>query len=199
MRKRSSTFLKSVKSLKIAIKIIGVMCFCLAAFVALDRLFPQPVVAAQAPTPMAQKVLPEALPNYDSVFVRFCLGRCEYYERRSGVSCAPLVPFHAGDCRNPAHVPPAPLTVCSWYGEDYAGKPTASGEIFDPSLLTASSRQHPLGARLRVTFEGRSVTVRVNDRPAPRYADRLDLSRAAFEQLAPLDRGLVQATVEVLP
>jgi hypothetical protein len=93
-----------VKSLKIALKIVGVMCFCIAAVVAVDRILPRPVaLEAPAPVPMSEKVLPEAIPNYDSVFVRFALGKCEYYERRSGVSCAPLVPFHAGDCRNPIH------------------------------------------------------------------------------------------------
>lgn len=89
--------------------------------------------------------------------------------------------------------------TCSWYGEAFRGRTTANGEKYDPSAMTAASRQFPLGARLRVSSGGHSVTVRVNDRTHARYADRLDLSPAAFQQLAPLDRGVIQATVEVLP
>jgi rare lipoprotein A len=69
--------------------------------------------------------------------------------------------------------------VASWYGEWHEGRPTASGETFDPSKLTAAHPTLPLGTRLRVTNRqnGRSVDVRVNDR-GPHVAGRaLDLSR----------------------
>lgn len=65
--------------------------------------------------------------------------------------------------------------------------------------MTAASRQFPLGTRLRVSSGGHFVTVRVNDRTAPRYADRLDLSEAAFKKLSDLKTGLLEAEVEVLP
>jgi hypothetical protein len=47
----------------------------------------------------------------------------------------------------------------SWYGKALAGKPTASGEIFDHELLTAAHRSLPLGTRVRVTniANGKSV------------------------------------------
>lgn len=85
--------------------------------------------------------------------------------------------------------------VCSWYGEAFRGRPTASGELYDPSALTAASRQFPLNTRLRVSAGGHSVIVRVNDRTSQRFADRLDLSPAAFQQLAPLSQGIVKASV----
>lgn len=89
--------------------------------------------------------------------------------------------------------------VCSWYGERFAGRPTASGEPYSTSGLTCASNQHKLGTRLRLTSGGHSVIVRVNDRTAKKYATRIDLSPAAFTKLAGLKTGLVEATVEVLP
>ena len=89
--------------------------------------------------------------------------------------------------------------VCSWYGGSFAGRPTASGELYSVSGLTCASNQHKLGTRLRLTSGGNSVIVRVNDRTAKNYANRIDLSPAAFTKLAGLKTGLVEASVEVLP
>jgi len=88
--------------------------------------------------------------------------------------------------------------VCSWYGAEFAGRRTASGEPYDASALTCASNRFRLGTRLRVTAGGRSVVVRVNDRTAEKYADRIDLTPAAFTKLADLKTGLVEATVKVL-
>ena len=84
--------------------------------------------------------------------------------------------------------------VASTYGEGdgTAGGPTASGETFDPSALTAASRTLPLGSTIRVTNvnNGRTVTVRINDR-GPYVGGRcLDLSTAAMNAIAP-GQGLV--------
>ncbi len=90
----------------------------------------------------------------------------------------------------------------SWYG-DSAGMETASGEIFHEELLTAAMRRRALlGRTVRVTNleNGRTVVVRVNDYgPHARLASRvIDLSRAAFERIGPLDSGLLPVQVEVL-
>jgi len=63
----------------------------------------------------------------------------------------------------PAH---AGETVATWYGQEHAGKRTASGEVFNPNGLTAAHRSLPFGTCLRVINpkSGRSVSVRVNDR-----------------------------------
>ncbi|WP_288784232.1 septal ring lytic transglycosylase RlpA family protein [uncultured Cutibacterium sp.] len=84
--------------------------------------------------------------------------------------------------------------VASTYGEGdgTAGGPTASGEIFDPSAFTAASRTLPLGSTIRVTnvSNGRTVSVRINDR-GPYVGGRcLDLSTAAMNAIAP-GQGLV--------
>ena len=81
----------------------------------------------------------------------------------------------------------------SYYGNELAGNPTASGEIFDPNRLTAAHRTLPLGSKVRVTNpqNGRSVVVRVNDR-GPFHGNRvIDLSAAAARNI-----GLIQSGTE---
>ena|ERR1700729_1786052 len=60
---------------------------------------------------------------------------------------------------------------------------TADGERFDPQAMTAASRTLPFGTYVRVTHDGRSVTVRINDRgPFVRGRD-IDLSRGAARRI----------------
>ncbi|MGK5733663.1 septal ring lytic transglycosylase RlpA family protein [Streptomyces sp. URMC 124] len=93
--------------------------------------------------------------------------------------------------------------TASWYGapeEMLDGLPTASGEPFDPEALTAASRDLRFGTRVQVTNveTGDAVMVRINDR-GPRDRNRcIDLSRAAFEEIADIDQGLVRVTLETL-
>ncbi|MDR2759641.1 MAG: septal ring lytic transglycosylase RlpA family protein [Spirochaetaceae bacterium] len=88
--------------------------------------------------------------------------------------------------------------IASWYGEEFAGRPTASGEIFDPSQLTAAHPTLPIGTLLRVTntHNNKQVIVRVNDR-GPYVATRiLDISRAAAEQLDMISTGTAPVILE---
>jgi len=84
--------------------------------------------------------------------------------------------------------------VASWYGEKYRGRPTASGELFDPDRLTAAHRTLPFGTKLLVKRGSRSVVVTVNDRGPFVPGRDLDLSWAAFRKLADPDRGLIDVT-----
>lgn len=90
----------------------------------------------------------------------------------------------------------------SWYGDECAGKPMANGKPFDPAAMTCASWDYPLGTKLRVTHNDKSIIVTVTDRgPAKRlYAKgrKLDLSREAFRRLAPLRLGLIEVSVEVV-
>lgn len=75
--------------------------------------------------------------------------------------------------------------IASWYGPDFHGKRTASGERFDMNDLTAAHRTLPFGTRVRVrnTRNGREVVVRINDR-GPWISGRIiDLSKAAAASL----------------
>ena len=79
----------------------------------------------------------------------------------------------------------------------YAGEKTASGEKAHPGGLTAAHRTLPFGTKVRVTNKrnGRSVTVRINDR-GPYVHDRLiDLSRATARYLGFESKGLARVRV----
>ena len=76
-------------------------------------------------------------------------------------------------------------TVATWYGQEHAGKRTASGETFNPEGLTAAHRSLPFGTRLRISNpkSGRSVSVRVNDRGPFTKGVSLDLSHGAAQAI----------------
>ncbi|MGC3984098.1 MAG: septal ring lytic transglycosylase RlpA family protein [Pseudorhodoferax sp.] len=81
-----------------------------------------------------------------------------------------------------------------------AGRPTASGERFDPEKMTMAHETLPFGTLVRVTnmLNRRSVVVRVNDRGAW-SADRIgDVSTAAARELGMLRRGVVRAQLELV-
>jgi rare lipoprotein A len=83
--------------------------------------------------------------------------------------------------------------IASWYGEKLRGRPTASGEPFNPDDLTCAMWDVPFGTIVTVTLGNRSVKVRVNDRgPAKRLGRAIDLSKAAFRKLTSLEAGLVK-------
>lgn len=89
-----------------------------------------------------------------------------------------------------------------WYGKDWHGKATASGEKFDRFKMTAAHRSLKLGTRVRVTNErnGKSVIVRINDR-GPYGKDKrriIDVSEAAAKELDFIDAGWCPVTLEVL-
>lgn len=90
--------------------------------------------------------------------------------------------------------------TATWYGEPFHGRTTASGEVYDMTQMTAAHHSLPFGTLVRVTNKenGRSVVVRVNDRVPRRSKTAIDLSRGAFTQIAPLERGRVPVSVEVI-
>lgn len=101
----------------------------------------------------------------------------------------------------PAAAPPPVQTgVASYYAKSLAGKLTASGEPHEPNALTAASRTLPLGTTAKVTNaeNGRSVTVKVNDR-GPYVKNRiLDVSRRAAERLGFKHEGVTKVAVQPL-
>ncbi|WP_375396366.1 septal ring lytic transglycosylase RlpA family protein [uncultured Sphingomonas sp.] len=75
--------------------------------------------------------------------------------------------------------------LAGWYGEELAGKPTASGSPFDPAAMTAAHRTLPLGAFAEVTAldSGRTILVEITDRGPGRRDRVIDLSRGAAQAL----------------
>jgi rare lipoprotein A (peptidoglycan hydrolase) len=88
--------------------------------------------------------------------------------------------------------------VASWYGAEFAGRATASGEIFDPTQLTAAHADLPFGTYLVVTNinNGKKISVRVNDRGPFVRSRILDVSRAAAERLDMLSSGTAKVVIE---
>jgi rare lipoprotein A len=90
--------------------------------------------------------------------------------------------------------------VASYYGKQYHGRKTASGERFNMHALTAAHRTLPFGTTLKVTNlnNERSVVVRVNDR-GPFKRDRiLDLSFEAARRLQMVTAGTARVRIEPL-
>jgi rare lipoprotein A len=88
----------------------------------------------------------------------------------------------------------------SWYGRDFQGRPTASGERFDRHKLTAAHKTLPLGSKVRVVHSGngRSVVVRINDRGPYSRKRIIDLSEAAARRLRMIDQGVAPVTMHVV-
>ncbi|HEY8265702.1 MAG TPA: septal ring lytic transglycosylase RlpA family protein [Steroidobacteraceae bacterium] len=90
--------------------------------------------------------------------------------------------------------------VASWYGPDFHGGRTATGETYDMNAMTGAHPTLPLPTWVRVTNleNGRSVVVRLNDR-GPFAKDRIiDLSHAAAEQLDMIRKGTARVEVRSL-
>lgn len=89
--------------------------------------------------------------------------------------------------------------IASWYGAEFAGRPTASGEIFNPAQLTAAHPSLPFGTLLRITnkHNNKQVTVRVNDRGPFVSARIIDVSQAAAEVLDMISTGTAPVLVEI--
>ena len=73
--------------------------------------------------------------------------------------------------------------LASWYGLDFQGEPTASGEPYNAYGYTAAHKKLPLGTELVVSYGGRSVRVTVNDRGPYVAGRKLDLSMGAAQYL----------------
>ena len=82
----------------------------------------------------------------------------------------------------------------SYYGAE-SGNRTANGERFDGSSLTAAHRTLPFGAKLRVTYRGKSVTVRINDRGPWIKGRGIDLSAAAARRIGMISAGVAVVCV----
>jgi rare lipoprotein A len=88
----------------------------------------------------------------------------------------------------------------SWYGKALAGHKTASGEIFDPSKLTAAHRTLKLGTwvDVRRTDNGRVVRVRINDRGPVSHRFVIDLSSEAARRLGMLRMGVAPVEIRIV-
>ncbi|WP_234573240.1 septal ring lytic transglycosylase RlpA family protein [Rhodohalobacter sp. 614A] len=90
--------------------------------------------------------------------------------------------------------------IASWYGPNFHGKLTANGETYNMNAYTAAHKTLPFNTVLRVdnVENGKSVTVRINDR-GPYIANRIiDLSRRAAEQIDMIGTGTASVRLMLL-
>lgn len=85
--------------------------------------------------------------------------------------------------------------IASWYKH---GKITANGEKFKPRGLTAAHRTLPFNTRVRVTYEGKSVTVRINDRGPYIKGRQLDLTYEAAKEIGCIEDGVCEVEYVIL-
>ena len=100
--------------------------------------------------------------------------------------------------------PPGKATVtegiASYYAQDFHGKKTANGEVYDMHKMTAAHRSFPFGTKVRVTNleNNKSVIVRVNDRGPFKLERIMDLSLGAAEALDMTKSGTAKVRLEVV-
>jgi len=102
-----------------------------------------------------------------------------------------LVAWGCATVPKPQSVPQNMHGVASWYGQEFAGRTTANGEIFDPMLFTAAHRTLPFGTVVDVQNPktAQSVRVRINDRGPYIGGRMIDLSYAAAQQIGLIEPG----------
>ena len=90
--------------------------------------------------------------------------------------------------------------TASFYGRELAGRPTASGERFNPGALTAAHRTLPFGSMVRVTniSNGDSVIVRINDRGPFSHGRVIDVSHAAAREIGLHRSGTARVKLALL-
>ena len=89
--------------------------------------------------------------------------------------------------------------VANFYGDQFQGKKTASGEVFDKDGLTAAHKKLPFGTKVKVTNveNGKSVIVTVNDRMAASNPAVIDVTPRAADDLGFAKSGKAKVKVEV--
>jgi rare lipoprotein A len=90
--------------------------------------------------------------------------------------------------------------TASWYGSDFHGRETSSGEVYNMHAMTAAHKTLPLGVYVRVLNKknGRQIVVRVNDRGPFIDGRIIDLSYSAAKNLGVVSCGTAQVQIEAL-
>ncbi len=100
----------------------------------------------------------------------------------------------------PSHEGFSEQGMASWYGKDFHGKKTSSGEIYDMHAMTAAHKTLPMGTLVRVTNKenGREAVVRINDRGPFVRGRVIDVSYAAAKRLGLVKSGTARVRIEAL-
>lgn len=90
--------------------------------------------------------------------------------------------------------------LASYYSDEFQGRKTSSGEIFDNGRLTAAHRTYPFGTVVLVTNleTEQAVEVRINDRGPVKPERVIDLTRAAARKVGIERKGVGRVRIEVV-
>ena len=90
--------------------------------------------------------------------------------------------------------------MTSYYGEDFHGRQTSNGEIYNMYAMTCAHRELPFNTIIKATnpMNNKSVTVRVNDRGPFVSGRELDLSLGAAEKIDMIDKGVKELHIEII-
>lgn len=126
--------------------------------------------------------------QYTSTFFLLLLAGCLPASRRNGTITGPDTPMAIAEGE------------ASYYGDEFEGRQTASGEIFHQTELTAAHREYPFGTTVRVVNlrNGLDVVVRINDRGPWKKTRIIDLTRSAAEKIDLTQSGVAPVRLEVL-
>jgi rare lipoprotein A len=88
----------------------------------------------------------------------------------------------------------------SYYSMKFQDRKTASGEKFNNYAMTAAHKTLPFGTKVIVTNtnNGKTVTVKINDRGPFVKGRIIDLTRAAFSKIESVDKGIVKVRIKVV-
>lgn len=119
------------------------------------------------------------------------------------VVAALILAIGAGGCASTRALstgPSAAVGMASYYGNEFAGRRTANGEVYSSKGLTAAHRSLPFGTKVRVTnlANGRKVVVRINDRGPFRKGRIIDVSYAAARELGLIAPGVARVRIDIL-
>ena len=113
-----------------------------------------------------------------------------------------ILPLFFFSCAQTMSPPPENIQtgVASWYGPNFHGKTTSNKEIYDMHDLTAAHKSLPFGTYVVVTNlnNGKSVTVRINDRGPFVKGRIIDLSYAAAKAVDMIGTGTAPVRLEIL-
>ena len=115
-------------------------------------------------------------------------------------SCSSIIRFSNNNNQDNSEYSKNFRGYASYYADQFHGKKTANGEIFDMNKMTAAHKTLPFNTKLRVTNlkNGRSTFVRINDR-GPFSGNRvIDLSKQAAIELDMIRDGVVEVECEVV-
>ena len=118
--------------------------------------------------------------------------------KRLSIACVLLAA--CATAPKPQKVPDVLHGLASWYGQEFAGRTTANGEIFDPLLFTAAHRSLPFGTVVDVhnMKTQQSERVRINDRGPYIGGRMIDLSYAAAQQIGLVEPGSGEVDVTIV-